>query len=83
MQIEDHTVNFEIKNSPYNTRNTETKPPLSDNSTIGSPLSSAIACVLTKTTGNPVIIEKKQTSEDGRDVTIEYQILGQKEQTGQ
>ena len=42
--------------------------------TIGSPISSAIACALTKTTGKPVIIDNVQSSENGNIVTVTYKI---------
>ena len=42
---------------------------------IGCPVCSAIACAIAKATGKPVIIEKEQTSEDGRNIDIEYRIL--------
>jgi hypothetical protein len=41
----------------------------------GSPLTSAIACVLAKATGNPIVMGKRQTSPDGEDIIIEYHIL--------
>ena len=42
--------------------------------TIGSPLSSAIACILTKVTGKSVIIEKIQSYEDGKTIEVTYKI---------
>ncbi len=43
-------------------------------STIGSPISSAIACALTKVTGKPLIIRDTQSSENGKIIKITYQI---------
>jgi len=43
---------------------------------IGCPLSSAIACALTKATGKPITIQNIQTSEDGKNIEATYQILG-------
>ena len=42
--------------------------------TVGSPISSAIACVLTKTTGKPVIIEDVQSSENGNIIRVTFRI---------
>ena len=43
---------------------------------IGCPLSSAIACALTKATGKPITIENIQPSEDGKIIEATYRILG-------
>ncbi len=42
--------------------------------TVGSPLSSALACVLAKATGKPVTLQKEETTQD-QTTTIEYRIL--------
>jgi hypothetical protein len=42
---------------------------------IGCPLSSAIACALTKATGKPVTIETQKISKDGRTIEIEYRLI--------
>ena len=81
MDTQNNKIRVKIENSTYNVLNIETEQPSSNYSTLGSPLSSAIACTLAKTTGKPIIIEKQQTSKDGRDVTIEYRILEEEEQT--
>jgi hypothetical protein len=46
---------------------------------IGCPLSSAIACALTKATGKPITIEKIETSEDCKIIESTYLILGKTE----
>jgi hypothetical protein len=81
METENNKILVKIKNSVYNTTDMKTEQPLSTYSTLGSPLSSAIACTLAKATGKPIIIEKQQTSEDGRDLTIEYRTIDEEEQT--
>jgi hypothetical protein len=81
MEIENNKIRVKIENSVYSALNIETEQPSSTYFLFGSPLSSAIACALAKTTGKPIIIEKQQTSEDGGDVTIEYRILEEEEQT--
>jgi hypothetical protein len=42
--------------------------------TVGSPLSSALACVLAKATGKPVTLQKEETTQD-QTTTIEYRML--------
>lgn len=42
--------------------------------TIGSPISSAIACALTKVTGRPVIIKGVKSFENGKIIELTYQI---------
>jgi hypothetical protein len=44
------------------------------NETLGSPLSSALACVLAKATGKPIVIQKEETTQD-QTTTIEYRML--------
>lgn len=51
------------------------------NSPLNSILASAFACTLAKTTGNPITIDKLQTSPDGKSVTIEYDIITKEAQT--
>jgi hypothetical protein len=53
------------------------KPSAGQEGNLGSPISSAIACVLAKTTGKLVVIKSQETSEDDHDVTLEYQIFEQ------
>ena len=45
--------------------------------TIGCPICSAIACALTKATGEPIVIERVQPSEDGKIIEATYRILEQ------
>jgi hypothetical protein len=79
MEIENNKIYVKITNSVYSTADMKTEQSSSTYSTLGSPLSSAIACALAKSTGKPIIIEGQQTNEDGRDVTIEYRVLEEKE----
>jgi hypothetical protein len=81
METENNKIRVKIENSVYNTLNARAEKPSSTYFLFSSPLSSAIACTLAKTTGKPIIMEKQQTSEDGRDVTIEYRILEEEAQT--
>lgn len=43
--------------------------------TLGSPLTSAIACAIAKASGKPTIIETQQTSKDGETTEVEYRLL--------
>lgn len=45
------------------------------NPTLGSPLTSAVACAIAKATGKPIIIENQQVSEDGETTETEYRAL--------
>jgi hypothetical protein len=49
-------------------------------SAIESILSSAIACALAKTTGRPIIIIEKETSNNGKNEIIRYQIITEEAQ---
>jgi hypothetical protein len=42
--------------------------------TLGCPLSSALACVLAKATGKPIVVQKEETTQD-QTTTIEYRML--------
>jgi hypothetical protein len=81
METEANKIRIQIENSAYKIPNTETEKLVTIYSRLGSPLSSAIACAVAKATGKPIIIEKEQNSNDGRDVTIEYRILDEEAQT--
>jgi hypothetical protein len=43
--------------------------------TLGSPLTSAVACTIAKATGKPTTIENQQVSEDGETTETEYRVL--------
>ncbi len=81
MEVEKNKIHVKIKNSVYRDLTVKTEHPSRAYAKLGSPLSSAIACVLAKTTGKPIIIEKEQNSEDGKDVTIVYRLLDEEVQT--
>ncbi len=73
MSYEENKVQVRIENISYSKTAVEEMSGLQSN--LGSILASAIACVLTRTTGEPISIEKQQISKNGRDETIEYRIL--------
>jgi hypothetical protein len=83
MEIEDDKIRVKIRDSVYNASDVETEESLSKYSELDSLLSSAIACALAKTTNKPVVIEKRETREDGKDVTIEYRTINDEETTEQ
>ena len=78
MEVEDDKIRIKIRDSVYGTSDVET-----EESTLDSLLGSAIACTLAKTTNKPIMIEKQQTSADGKDATIEYRAINDEEQTEQ
>lgn len=71
IKIENNKIRTKIESSTYklNNKNKQQLHPLT------SPLSSAIACTLAKTTGKPIIITKQETSQDNKTETIEYHII--------
>ena len=75
IEVEDNKIRVEIQDSVYSTSDVEAEESSSVHSILGSPLSSAIACALAKATNKPVVIEKQQTSKNGKDVTIEYHTM--------
>ena len=81
MEAEKNKVYVRIENSTY--KNLTKKAANLSNlyESLGCPLSSAVACALAKATGKPIVIENQQTSEDGKNMEIEYRIL-EEEQTG-
>jgi hypothetical protein len=75
IEIENSIIRVRIENSIYKDICKETEK-LSDTSrSLGCPISSAIACTLAKATGKPIIVSKHQTSEDGKIIDIEYELL--------
>jgi hypothetical protein len=80
IDVEGNRVRVEIQDSVYSASDIESEESSSVNSTLGSPLSSAIACALAKATNKPVVIEKQQTSKNGKDVTIDYLLIEDEEE---
>ena len=67
-------IHVKITNSIFRNMVKE-NPKLSQiHNTIGSPISSAIACALTKVTGRPLIIEDNQSYDDGNIIEVTYKI---------
>jgi len=62
-------LNVTIATTPYRTLTKDQHL-----NSIGSPLTSAIACALAKATGQLVTITKQQTNQNGTETTIEFQL---------
>lgn len=74
MQIEDDLVHLQIDDSNFRYPRAETE--LSSlYFFFNSPLVCAIACVLAKATGKPIIIEKPKTNLKSKAVIVDYRIL--------
>jgi hypothetical protein len=78
MEIETNKIRIRTIGSIYNNSNAQTEQP-SILSLFGSPLSSAIACSLAKSTGNPVIRIGSKTELEEKLLIEEYLILQNQE----
>ena len=75
IETKNNRVHVKIENSIYKYMCKEAKKSSNICSLLGCPLCSAIACVLAKATGKPVIIEKNQLSEDSQTTDTDYLLL--------
>lgn len=73
--IKDHNAVVEVRNHIFKDLCDETRKLERTYEAVGCPFSSAIACVLAKTVGKPVTIEKEEQSQDGKTTTFQYRIL--------
>jgi hypothetical protein len=74
MEIENEKILVMVEGSVYRRSNKKSDQP-SISSLFGSPLSSAIACILSKVTGKPVMKIGTETDFEDKPVTIEYVLL--------
>ena len=74
-QIKSDIVYAKITNPIYKDICKETRKLANICNSIGCPLCSSIAIALTKTTGNPITIEKTEVSEDGKTIEAYYRII--------
>ena len=74
IEAKDTTIKVEIRNHIFRDLCEETKHLERTNWAVGSPLSSALACVFAKSTGKPVVIITDETNLEGA-TTIQYGIL--------
>lgn len=75
IETENTLINVEIKGSIYENLCKETRKFQKICNLIGCPLTSSLACALTKASGKPVIIQKEETNQENRTVKIQYRIL--------
>lgn len=75
MKVESKKIDVKITNSIYSDLYPKDDPGANSYLSITFPLSSAIACSLTKAIGQPIRIERLEISRGGRDLTVEYAIL--------
>ncbi len=68
-------INVKITSTAYKNTTKQTTQLSNINPTLGSPLTSAVACAIAKATGKPIIIENQQVSEDGETTETEYRVL--------
>lgn len=80
IEAESNTIRVTVENTIFGNAHAEAAKSPNTPPTLGNPLSSAIACVLAKATGKPVIINKEQTSANGKTINIEYGLLEEKEE---
>lgn len=73
--IEHDRINVKITSTTYKNTAKQTTHLSNINPTLGSPLTSAVACAIAKATGKPIIIENQQVSEDGETTETEYRVL--------
>ena len=74
-QEQGNKVTMQITNSIFNTACRETRKLTRTHEQIGCLLPSAIACVLAKATGKPIVIANEGRSKGDKTTTIEYQIM--------
>jgi hypothetical protein len=72
MRILNNNIVVKLENYRFYSLNEEAEQELG----LGSILSSAIACAITKASGNPLIIEKQQISESDHRLILNYSLLG-------
>ena len=80
IEIRNSIIRVRIENSVYRDICKETEKLSEISRSLGCPISSAIACTLAKATGKPVIVSKHQTSEDGKIIDVEYELLEELEE---
>ena len=73
--IEYDRINVKITSTTFKNTTKQTTQLSNINPTLGSPLTSAVACAIAKATGKPIIIENQQVSEDGETTETEYRVL--------
>jgi DNA-directed RNA polymerase subunit M/transcription elongation factor TFIIS len=75
IKAEDNTITVEITEDVFSSIYKETEKLSKTRGTMGSILSSAIACALARATGEPIVIEKEEQSQDGKTTEIQYRLM--------
>jgi len=76
IKTNDNEIKIKIANSTFKDAHKESNTLSTSYPSLGCPISSAIACALTKATGKPVTIENIQKSEDSKNIQVTYLIQG-------
>jgi len=74
IKAEDNIITVEITENVLSNIYKETEKLSKTHGTMGSILSSAIACALARATGEPIVIEKEEQSQDGK-TEIRYRLM--------
>lgn len=74
MEATGNKIKIEVKNHIFKDLSEETNQLEKTHWAVGSPLSSALACAIAKSTGKPVTIKTDETNQEGT-TTIQYDIL--------
>lgn len=75
IKTENNKITVTIENTVFHELCKETQKLTNVYNTLGTPLSSAIACILAKATGKPTIIEKETINEHNKNIEIEYRLI--------
>ncbi|MBX5327643.1 MAG: hypothetical protein ACQXXH_01545 [Candidatus Bathyarchaeia archaeon] len=75
IQTNNNKIQVKIENITYKNTSNQLKKLTTVTNLLGCPTSSAIACALAKATGKPIEIGKHQISNDGKTITIVYNII--------
>jgi hypothetical protein len=78
MNVEKNTIRVRIEGSVYREPNTDERQ-LDVYFSFGSPLINAIATVLARVSGKPVVIVKRRVSPSDEDAIVEYRIVDEEE----
>jgi hypothetical protein len=77
IQTKNDTIRVRLVNTIYNEIHRQTSQLPRVHRGIGCPICSSIACALAKASGRPVILEKTETTKDGKTIEATYKILGE------
>ena len=73
--LEQKLVTIQITDTIFNDICRETNSNLQSHSQVGCLLSSALACILVKSTGKPISIQKETTNQEAKTTSIEFLII--------